>query len=133
MTAHGACCAVQVVPPSVVCATKPPAPAAHPIRLPTHATALRSPVVNVRVRADENWAALSITDLGPGIPPEAQTAVFSRFHQVEKDFTGQQDGMGLGLPFVKKVAELHGGAATLRSKLGAGTTVTVTWPRRKPA
>ncbi|MFI5350177.1 MAG: ATP-binding protein [Elusimicrobiota bacterium] len=92
-----------------------------------------APVVNVRVRAEDDWAALSVTDLGPGIPPEAQQAVFSRFHQVEKDFTGQQDGMGLGLPFVKKVAELHGGTATLRSKLGAGTTVTVTWPRRRPA
>ncbi len=92
-----------------------------------------SPVVAVRVRADDECAALSVTDLGPGIPPEAQQAVFSRFHQVEKDFTGQQDGMGLGLPFVKKVAELHGGAATLNSKLGAGTTVTVTWPRRRPS
>ena len=92
-----------------------------------------APVVNVRVRAEDEWAALSVTDLGPGIPPEAQKAVFSRFHQVEKDFTGQQDGMGLGLPFVKKVAELHGGSAALHSKLGAGTTVTVTWPRRKPA
>jgi signal transduction histidine kinase len=92
-----------------------------------------APVVSVRVRAQGDWAALSVTDLGPGIPPEAQQAVFSRFHQVEKDFTGQQEGMGLGLPFVKKVAELHGGAATLISKLGAGTTVTVTWPRRRPA
>jgi signal transduction histidine kinase len=91
-----------------------------------------APVVNVRVRAQDDWAALSVTDLGPGIPPEAQQAVFSRFHQVEKDFTGQQDGMGLGLPFVKKVAELHGGTADLSSKLGAGTTVTVTWPLRSP-
>ena len=92
-----------------------------------------APVVAVRVLADDDWIALSVTDLGPGIPPEAQEAVFSRFHQVEKDFTGQQDGMGLGLPFVKKVAELHGGAATLSSKLGTGTTVTVTWPRRSAA
>ena len=91
-----------------------------------------APVVAVRLRAEGDWAALSVTDLGPGIPPEAQQAVFSRFHQVEKDFTGQQDGMGLGLPFVRKVAELHGGAATLSSRLGSGTTVTVTWPRRRP-
>ncbi len=90
-----------------------------------------APVISVRVKAEDDWAALSVTDLGPGIPPEAQQAVFSRFHQVEKDFTGQQDGMGLGLPFVKKVAELHGGAAILHSRLGAGTTVTVTWPRRR--
>ena len=92
-----------------------------------------APVVAVRVTAEDGWIALSVTDLGPGIPPEAQQAVFSRFHQVEKDFTGQQDGMGLGLPFVKKIAELHGGSATLSSKLGAGTTVTVTWPRRRRA
>jgi signal transduction histidine kinase len=92
-----------------------------------------APVIAVRVKTESDWAALSVTDLGPGIPPEAQRAVFSRFHQVEKDFTGQQEGMGLGLPFVKKVAELHGGTATLSSMLGSGTTVTVTWPRRRRA
>ena len=90
-----------------------------------------APVVAVRVKSEEGWSALSVTDLGPGIPPEAHGAVFSRFHQVEKDFTGQMEGMGLGLPFVKKVAELHGGHAILRSRLGEGTTVTVTWPRRR--
>lgn len=90
-------------------------------------------VVAVRAVADDDWAALSVTDRGPGLPPESQEAVFSRFHQVEKDFTGQQDGMGLGLPFVRKVAQLHGGTATLRSALGQGTTVTVTWPRRRAA
>ena len=92
-----------------------------------------APAVVVRARVEGDRFALSVTDQGPGIPPEAQQAVFSRFHQVEKDFTGQQDGMGLGLPFVKKVAELHGGTAVLDSRLGAGTTVTVTWPRRIPA
>ena len=91
-----------------------------------------SPVVAVRASAEGDWISLSVADRGPGIPPEAHRAVFSRFHQVEKDFTGQQDGMGLGLPFVKKVAELHGGTATLSSRLGEGTTVTVTWPRRGP-
>ena len=89
-----------------------------------------APAVAVRVLAEDDWAALSVTDMGPGIPPEAQEAVFSRFHQVEKDFTGQQEGMGLGLPFVRKVAQLHGGHSSLRSTLGQGTTVTVTWPRR---
>jgi signal transduction histidine kinase len=88
-----------------------------------------APTVAVRVKADDGFAALSVSDLGPGIPPEAHEAVFSRFHQVEKDFTGQKDGMGLGLPYVKKVAELHGGRVSLRSTLGEGTTVVVTLPR----
>ncbi|MDE2490459.1 MAG: GAF domain-containing protein [Elusimicrobia bacterium] len=87
-----------------------------------------APVVGVRARAEGGRATLSVADLGPGIPPEAQEAVFSRFHQVEKDFTGQREGMGLGLAYVKKVAELHGGKVVLRSKLGEGTTVSVSLP-----
>jgi two-component system phosphate regulon sensor histidine kinase PhoR len=90
-----------------------------------------APVVSVGFK-DGAEARLSVSDLGPGIPPEEQEAVFSRFHQVEKDFTGQTDGIGLGLPFVKKVAELHGAAVSLRSKLGEGTTVTVLFPRQRP-
>ena len=74
---------------------------------------------------------MTVADTGPGVPPEDLEKVFSRFHQVEKDFTGQQDGMGLGLAFVRKVAELHGGTAVLRSKLGAGATVTLTLPRKR--
>lgn len=91
------------------------------------------PPVAVRCEADGDWVALSVADAGPGIPPEDQDKVFSRFHQVERDFTGQQEGMGLGLAYVRKVAELHGGAVKLASKIGEGTTVTVTLPRRKVA
>lgn len=89
------------------------------------------PPVAVRCEAAGDWIALSVADAGPGIPPEDHEKVFSRFHQIEKDFTGQQEGMGLGLAYVRKVAQLHGGAVELRSRLGEGTTVTVTLPRRK--
>jgi NtrC-family two-component system sensor histidine kinase KinB len=91
------------------------------------------PPVAVRCEADGEWVAVSVADAGPGIPPEDQEKVFSRFHQVEKDFTGQQEGMGLGLAYVRKVAQLHGGDVKLISKIGEGTTVTVTLPRRKVA
>ena len=90
-----------------------------------------SPVAVVRAEGTGDWAAVTVADTGPGVPPEDVEKVFSRFHQVEKDFTGQQDGMGLGLAFVRKVAELHGGSAVLRSKLGAGSTVTLTLPRAR--
>ncbi|HAZ07287.1 MAG TPA: hypothetical protein DCZ01_01925 [Elusimicrobia bacterium] len=92
-----------------------------------------APTVNVRVETEGGWTELSVSDLGPGIPPEAVESVFSRFHQVEKDFTGQQDGIGLGLAFVKRVAELHGGKVLLQSQLGEGTTVTITLPARVTA
>jgi len=91
------------------------------------------PVAIVRAQAEGDWAAVTVADTGPGVPPEDVERVFSRFHQVEKDFTGQQDGMGLGLAFVRKVAELHGGGAVLRSTLGTGSTVTLTLPRKRDA
>ncbi len=92
-----------------------------------------SPVVVIRAEGTGDWAAVTVADTGPGVPPEDLERVFSRFHQVEKDFTGQQEGMGLGLAFVRKVASLHGGTAILRSKLGEGSTVTLTLPRKRDA
>lgn len=89
------------------------------------------PGVFIRAQGAGDWAALTVADTGPGVPPEDLERVFSRFHQVEKDFTGQQEGMGLGLPFTRKVAELHGGEAVMRSTLGAGAEVSMTLPRKK--
>lgn len=92
-----------------------------------------APAVGVRAAAEGGWVALSVSDAGPGIPPEAHERVFSRFHQVEKDFTGQLEGMGLGLAFVKRVCELHGGRVELRSTLGEGTTLTIILPLKRAA
>ncbi|MBI4425182.1 MAG: GAF domain-containing protein [Elusimicrobia bacterium] len=72
--------------------------------------------------------AVHVRDRGPGIPPEEQGKIFDRFYQVEASFTGQVEGWGLGLPFVKKVVESHGGRVRLDSSLGSGTTVTVWLP-----
>jgi signal transduction histidine kinase len=73
-------------------------------------------------------ALLTVKDAGPGIPPEELERVFHSFHQIETYFTGQIDGWGLGLPYVKRVAEGHGGGVDLRSRLGEGTTVTMRLP-----
>jgi len=91
------------------------------------------PTVEIRAAADGKAVAIRVSDRGPGIPPEAHEAVFSRFHQIEKDFTGQLDGMGLGLAFVRRVAALHGGSAALESTLGRGATVVLRLPGSKPA
>ncbi|UPT74131.1 MAG: ATP-binding protein [Elusimicrobiota bacterium] len=91
-----------------------------------------TPAVFIRAEAAGDWAAVTVADTGPGVPPEDLEKVFSRFHQVEKDFTGQQEGMGLGLAFTRKVAQLHGGEATMRSTLGSGAEVSLTLPRQRP-
>jgi signal transduction histidine kinase len=87
----------------------------------------------VETRDDKDRkAVLRVKDSGPGIPPEDQEKIFSAFHQVEAFFTGQIDGWGLGLPYVKKVVESHGGQLELESKLGAGSTFSVVLPRTPP-
>jgi len=92
-----------------------------------------APVVTVSAAAADGFVEIRVADRGPGIPPEQRETVFTRFHQIEKDFTGQQDGMGLGLAYVRRVAELHGGSARLDSALGSGTTVAVRLPARRPS
>ena len=84
--------------------------------------------VAIALAARDGWAHLSVRDTGPGIPPEDQDKVFTRFHQIETFFTGQVDGWGLGLSYVKKIVEGHGGLVELQSKLGEGTTVTLKLP-----
>jgi len=88
--------------------------------------------VAVQIETRDDQVLLSVRDNGPGIPPEEQDRVFSRFHQVEASFTGQIDGWGLGLPYVRKVVSLHAGEVRLASQLGKGTTVTVCLPRSRP-
>lgn len=84
--------------------------------------------VLVRVARADGGAELSVQDSGRGIPPEDQERVFSQFHQIEQFFTGQVDGWGLGLPYVRKVVRAHGGEVSLESRLGLGTTVTCRFP-----
>ncbi len=84
--------------------------------------------VRLRLSREDGFAVLSVQDNGPGIPPEEQERIFSRFYQVEPSFTGQTEGWGLGLPLAQRVTRWHGGRLNLSSKLGAGTTVTLALP-----
>jgi signal transduction histidine kinase len=68
----------------------------------------------------------SVTDRGPGIPEETKNKVFDWF---ESDSRGSKHrGPGLGLSLVRSFVELHGGAVTIDSTPGQGTTVTCVFP-----
>ncbi len=77
--------------------------------------------VLVSVAREDGFLRVSVKDDGPGIPGEEQPKLFRKFYQIDADFTGQIPGFGLGLAFVKSVAEAHGGAAGLRSLPGEGS------------
>src|SRR5579863_4467263 len=71
---------------------------------------------------------LTVRDTGIGIAPRDLERVLMPFVQVETTFSRSHAGTGLGLPLVKAIMELHGGNLELRSEVGAGTQVSVTFP-----
>jgi signal transduction histidine kinase len=73
----------------------------------------------------------SVTDRGPGIPPEIQDRVFDRFET--HTLGSRHRGTGLGLSIVRSFVELHGGKVTLDSAPGRGTTVMVIFPLEQVA
>ena len=85
--------------------------------------------VDVRARPDEHGEiVIEVADTGIGIPTEHLERVLRPFEQVERALSRRHGGTGLGLPFAKKIAELHGGGLTLESEVDGGTHVTVRLP-----
>lgn len=72
------------------------------------------------------WLLLSVRDTGPGIPVEAQSAIFERFQRLET--SRGSEGSGLGLSIVAAIAAAHGGTVTLASAQGEGSLFTIRIP-----
>ena len=68
------------------------------------------------------WVHFSVTDAGPGIPPEVGMRLFTPF------YTTRRDGMGLGLSLCRTVVEQHGGALSFEPALPRGTVFRFTLP-----
>lgn len=79
-------------------------------------------------KADETQVYISIADDGRGIPETEQENIFKNFYQIEEFFTGQVEGAGLGLALVKRLVEMHGGTIQVQSKVGQGSTFTISFP-----
>jgi two-component system cell cycle sensor histidine kinase PleC len=76
----------------------------------------------------EDGILIQITDQGIGIEPKDIDRVFRPFEQVEGAYARQNGGTGLGLPFARKLAEIHGGSLTLESTINKGTAVSIRLP-----
>jgi len=96
--------------------------------------------VTLNLKRRDGWAAFSVSDTGPGIPPEHLPHVFERFYRVDKSRSRREaggngalsGGAGLGLSIAQWIAASHNGRIDAHSEVGKGTTFTVYLPEMKP-
>lgn len=84
---------------------------------------LKGSELHIRTRASADRVEIEIEDNGPGIEPADQARIF------EPLFSTRPFGIGLGLPHVKQVMDLHRGGVEVHSDPGSGTRVTL-WLHR---
>jgi CHASE2 domain-containing sensor protein/signal transduction histidine kinase len=77
---------------------------------------------------DEPRIICTVSDQGYGIAPADQIKVFQRFQRLELPHQPRQEGIGLGLVFIKTVIERHAGQISFSSKVGEGTVFTISLP-----
>jgi PAS domain S-box-containing protein len=77
---------------------------------------------------DGRKVCVEIADRGIGISPEEVPKIFSDFHQLDGSETRTYGGLGLGLTFVRRIVEAHGGHIGVESEPGAGSVFRITLP-----
>jgi signal transduction histidine kinase len=76
----------------------------------------------IGLAAGDRWLTITISDTGPGVPPDIQRRMFEPF------FTTKTRGTGLGLAVARRVVEEHGGTIDVASESAKGTTFTIRLP-----
>ena len=74
---------------------------------------------------------IDVSDNGAGMPPGAEARILELFSQFDATLARNHEGIGLGLTLVRRVADLHGAALEISSKLGEGTQVRFTLPAHR--
>lgn len=90
----------------------------------------RGGAVDVEVRVTAQRVELAVSDTGRGMDAGRMAQAFAAYKRPAAPEAGVQ-GMGLGLPICRRIAQEHGGALVLTSAPGRGTTVTVSLPNRR--
>jgi len=86
------------------------------------------PDIHIALRESGKWLCLSVSDKGIGIPPEEKDLIFKNLYRSYTGNLHDVKGFGIGLFYVKKIVELHGGKVTVESEPGRGSVFEVYLP-----
>jgi signal transduction histidine kinase/CheY-like chemotaxis protein len=84
--------------------------------------------IRVTVSSQDDMVRIVVSDTGAGIAEDFLPQMFERFRQAHASSSRRHGGLGLGLPLVKQLVELHGGTVTATSVLREGSTFVVSLP-----
>ena len=84
--------------------------------------------IAIRVVRTDEGALISVSDQGPGVPPEYRARIFDRFFRVDDSRTRDTGGAGLGLAIAKWAVEIHGGQITVDERPGGGAEFRIVVP-----
>ncbi|MFM1933474.1 MAG: hypothetical protein RL360_354 [Bacteroidota bacterium] len=87
-----------------------------------------NPQVEILARSQDQEISIQVKDHGMGMPKEALSNIFDAFYRVPTGNVHNVKGFGLGLSYVKKIVEAHGGKVHVKSKLGEGSTFEIYLP-----
>jgi PAS domain S-box-containing protein len=84
--------------------------------------------ITVELSRKQNQIQMAVQDRGVGIAKKDLDKLFQKFSRIDNPLSTTVSGTGLGLYWVKKIIDLHGGTITVSSRIKRGTTFTISLP-----